>query len=172
MRNLENSIKKIQAHKGLLSKSIVCYTAKQTLNQYNWGYIKPKSDSMVELLKQRDLQDIFENHLINRKLDKDLSRTGIEWLKRFLFKKNGDPRENKDTRHVPFKAFDIVKRFSHFTFAGFSQDGNSSVGGIYSVTPIWRVHAKNGESFCYTYTGGAFQYGGGFEVFNLKTKGL
>lgn len=43
MRNFANAVKKVQTHKGKLSKALVCYTAKQTLNQYQrrWLTVPP-----------------------------------------------------------------------------------------------------------------------------------
>lgn len=157
MRNLNNAIKKVAEYKGLLSKSIVCGTAKGTLNQYARGWIKPDSET-IQLIEDVGILGLLEEPLKGRKLDKDLTKAGKEWLNTFFFTRSGARRNTKDLRYVYEGSFDIIKNFSHFTFAGFQDDGHGT------FAPCWKVHAKNGDTFTYCYTGGRFSYGDGLEV--------
>lgn len=163
MRNLENAIRRVQEHKGKLSKSIVCSTAKQTLNQYARGWLKPTPETQA-LIDRQGLIDVLEKPLLNRRLDDALTAQGIEWLNRFLFTASGKQRTTKALRRTPSAVFDIVSKFSHFTFAGFETE---SRGYCSEYLPSWRVHAKDGSSFVYTYNGGRFNPDGGFEVFGV-----
>lgn len=158
MRNIENAIKKIAEHKGLLSASVILYSAKQTLNQYNRGWLKFKNSDAAEAVTELGLRIYLEEPLIDRKLDQELTKRGLDWLKTILFKKNGQPRSTKHTLHADrVNACEIVSKFSHFTFDGFESDGNGN------LDPKWRVHSKNGQSFSYVCTLGAHNYYGYIE---------
>lgn len=168
MRNLENAIKKVHDFKGTLSQSIIVGTAKGTLNQYSRGWIKPKTTETAEAIDQFGVEEFLEVPLLNRKLDENLTLKGIQFLNKYLFTKKDQPRKTKDTKNLPDLVFEVVKNFSHFTFAGFQDVGQ----GNYSLyTPIWEVHSNDGRSFQYIY-GGNFS-GCGLECFNYnwtKTK--
>lgn len=150
MRNIENAIKKVNDHKGLLTKSLVVRTAKQTLNQYNRGWIKPKTTECIEAIDALGILEFLEKPLLNRKLADDLTTQGIEWLNRFLFTKKGIPRKNKETQNASTHVYEVVKNFSHFTFGGFTDVGYSAYS---NYIPCWVVHAKNGKKFTYIYGG-------------------
>lgn len=151
MRNLDNAIKKVTSHKGKLSKAVVCYTAKQTLNQYEYGLLKPSSE-LAELIDAKGIMALLEEPLIDRKLDDELTNAGKAWLDSFFFTKSGKPRNTRALEYVHEAAFRIIKQFSHFTFVGF--DAGNSIRADYQ--PIWRVHSKRGESFDYCYRGGMY----------------
>lgn len=160
MRNVENAIKKVAKHQGPLTRAIVVYTAKQTFNQYNRGWIKPKSTEAIEAIDSLGLREFLETPLVGRVLADDLTKIGVEWLNKMLFTSKGKERDTKYTRGAfgphRYNAFAIVKNFSHFTFDGFESDGYGN------VEPRWRVHAKDGQSFSYVCTLGAHNYNGYF----------
>lgn len=163
MRNLDNAIKAVNSFKGKLSRSIVCYTAKQSLNQYSCGWIKPKTSDSAEAIEALGILELLEQPLKGRKLDEELTRKGINWLNSFLFKKNGEPRSNKALQGVSSEVFKAVKEFSHFTFEGFQEN----CSGYYcTYTPIWGIHSKSGSQVNYSYAG--WQNGGCFESWVVR----
>lgn len=163
MSNLNNAIDRVSKFKGKLSKSVICSTAKQTLNQYSRGWLKPDSE-LAELVSQCGMLELLEAPLLDRKLDEALTTQGLEFLKRYLFKANGARRNTADLKYVSDTVFEMVKTFKHFSFAGFETDGYGD------YFPMWRVHSKLG-TFVYSYTGGRFSgKSGGFEVHSLNRK--
>jgi len=159
MRSIENQIKRVIVHKGLLSYSLV-HGSKATLNQYERGWIKPRVQEAIEAIDELGLREFLETPLKGRKLDAELTSRGINWLKATLFKKNGEPRNTKMSREgCRYNAHEIVRKFSHFTFDGFESDGYGN------FIPRWRVHAKDGRSFSYVCTVGAHNPNGYVEYF-------
>ena len=71
---------------------------------------------------------------------------GIKWLKSYMFKKNGEPRQQKEN---PFEDNhrDIVNNFSHFTLVGFEDVDH--YGNIGWYRPIYRVVDQSGRAFDY-----------------------
>jgi hypothetical protein len=157
MRNLENAIKRVGSFKGPLSKSIVCATAKQTLNQYARGWLKPDLH-LQPMINFYGIRDLLEKPLQGRRLDKALTAQGREFLNRFLFTSKGVPRKTRDTKYLPDSVFSIVKAFSHFEFVCFTDDNYNN------YTPVWRVFDRKGNSFSYSYNGGRFNPNGAFEI--------
>jgi hypothetical protein len=162
MRNLENAIKKINTFNGPLSEALVVRTAKPTLNQYNRGWIRPKTTECAEAIDHFGVMEFLEKPLRGRKLDQDLTNKGISWLRSYLFTSKGEPRRTKDVKDLPYSTFQIVKDFAFFTFDEFIDDGYGN------YQPVWRVHSKNGQSFAYCFTGGAYSYGGGVECWGYR----
>lgn len=160
MRNMLNAVTKVNQFKGLLSEAIIVRTAKQTLNQYNRGWLKPETTELAEAIDEFGLRELLESPLYGRKLDAELTKRGIDWLRNMLFTKRGDHRCTIHTREsgIGHREYLIVERFSHFTFDGFYRDGYDN------YVPTWRVHSKDGESFSYVCTLGAHNYNGYFLV--------
>lgn len=165
MRNLKNAIEKVKSYRGNLSKSIVCSTAKQTLNQYRRGWIKPEEGSdLAVMIAERGLYQLLETPLKDRKLDKAFTKQGLNWMRNFFFTSNGTMRKTKELMQFGDGARKdieyIVKNFSHFTFDGFTDAGYDNG----EVIPCWKVHAKDGQTFTYSYNGGRFNPNGGLNV--------
>lgn len=96
-----------------------------------------------------------------RPITRELTKVGLEWLRRIGFKKNGEPRQSKSQ---PFgdRELDIIRNFARFAWVGIynTQEHFGNYNGAKSYTPIWRVYAKDGTSFDYAVAGGY----GGFDV--------
>lgn len=165
MRNVKNAIRKVYEFEGLLSEALVVKTAKITLNQLRSGHATVDSETAEAVDALGGIETFLEEPLMGRKLDRALTAKGIDWLKTMLFTAKGTRRNTVHTRELSDRVFEIVQNFSHFTFDGFETDANSSWGGSYLVTPMWRVHAKDGRSFSYICTLGRFN-DGYFQVFN------
>lgn len=151
--NLRNAIHKVNTHKGPLTKSLVCRTAKRALNHWSRGWLIPDSE-LAEAIQSLGMFSLIEEPLLDRKLDDKLTQQGIEWLRRFCFKANGEPRNHAAVREIDSTVFKVIKNFSHFTFAGFCDPSGYSRCTEY--VPAWTVWAKNGDRFTYRYIGGPF----------------
>lgn len=157
MRNIENQIKRVNRRPKLLSQDLVM-GCKMTLNQYNRGWLKFQSSDAADAVSKLGLRTYLETPMIGQKLDAELTKRGITWLRNLLYKSNGKPRNTVHTREVGQREYSIVDNFSHFTFEGFYSDGNGE------LTPIWGVHSKQGQSFKYVCTLGAYNIGGYWAV--------
>jgi hypothetical protein len=103
---------------------------------------------LCELLESREERRITREH----------SDKGIAWLRKLCFKLNGEPRK---TQPLGVAALDIVRNFSHFTWAGLYNIGNYRPHYV----PIWRTYARDGSYFDYYVASGG--PGGGVEVYVL-----
>lgn len=81
-----------------------------------------------------------------RKITKEQSKFGIEYLRKRYYKIGGDPRKN-----CPFgqRETEIIRSFSKFRFVGMKANYNS-MGSYRWFTPVYRVYSKNGLHFDYT----------------------
>ena len=163
MRNLNNAIIKVNNFQGLLSEALIVRTAKQSINQFHRGWIQPNTSESAEAIDSLGLREFLEKPLIGKKLDKDLTKKGLEFLNRIVFTSKRKQRKTKDAQQLGDREIIILQNFSYFTFDGFYAVDNGSMH--YEYVPIWRVHSNNQlDSFSYIYTGGRFSFGGGLEI--------
>jgi len=73
------------------------------------------------------------------------SAKGIDWLKRFAFKADGQPRQ---TKNMPFaeRELNIIRNFHEFKFTGVY---NTNQNYDFYI-PVYQVIDKDGNSFEYT----------------------
>jgi hypothetical protein len=101
----------------------------------------------ADLLAACHYQEGNESGPFEHSITKEQSDYGLEYLKRRYFKLNGTAR-----RQCPFNLRQqaiIMHAFKEFKFVGFYEHRNDS--GMYvGYTPVYRVHANNGEYFDYS----------------------
>lgn len=86
-------------------------------------------------------------------ITKEQSEFGINWLKKQLFKSNGEPRNNKKIDELNCdRVRNIVKSFKKFTFVGYHMSYRYG-SRAEPLSPVYRVYSKNGEYFDYTIAG-------------------
>lgn len=84
-----------------------------------------------------------------RKITKEQTALGKNWLRDFYFKKNGEPRSGQRTQHLDDDVLKIVKKVSRFDFVGVAV---LSSNGWYpvQVVPIYRAFDSKGNYFDYS----------------------
>lgn len=85
---------------------------------------------------------------VPRKITAEQTKFGIEWLRNYYFKKNGQPRSGKRTEYRTDHFFKLVKGVTRFEFVGVQVLASS---GWYpcQVLPIYRAYNRKGEYFDY-----------------------
>lgn len=106
-----------------------------------------KNENCPEILQGiESVESLFSyGYMEERKITREQSRYGIEYLLKRYFKKNGEPRKGS-----PFGSREnvILKSFSKFRFVGFYE--MSSNGGYWTTSiPVYRVYSKDGSYFDY-----------------------
>lgn len=102
-----------------------------------------------DLLKDKFYKAVESKRSIN--ITKEQSDFGIKWLKNKAFRLNGQSRSNS-----PFGSREeyVIKNFKKFEFSGLN---DVSTNSYKNHQVVYKVIAKNGETFEYTIYGG---YGG------------
>lgn len=83
-----------------------------------------------------------------RKITKEQSDFGKQWLKDFFFKKNGQPRSGQRTQYVSDRVLRIAKSATRFEFIGVIGLFNS-MGEMCQFVPLYRTFNRKGEYFDY-----------------------
>lgn len=111
------------------------------LNRFKQG--KAINKNMSEIIAKIKNKILIENY----KLTKEQTEFGINWLRKYTFKKNGEPRQQKGN---PFDEDHrkVINNFSHFLLVGF--EDIESFGNIGRYRPIYRVVSVHGVYFDYT----------------------
>lgn len=94
-----------------------------------------------------NLESYFEyGHAEERKITREQSKYGIDYLRSRYFKKTGEPRKG-----CPFgtREIAILKSFSKFRWVGLRPHQNA-YGSYRWHTPVYRVYSKDGSYFDYT----------------------
>lgn len=104
------------------------------------SYMRSKPEAAKILLKE------FNKSLETQDFTLTLEQQnkGIEWLLRTQFRKDETLRKNA---FVGSREAAILKNYSHFTFSGLRNVGNSA---FTFYVPIYTCHAKDGSSFEYS----------------------
>jgi len=153
------------------SKSFLKYQALLTgkkpltkieINSFCWALNGVKAVNLNSI-DRSELLELFES-IPERKITKEQSDFGIEWLTNQVFKKNGEPRKNCK---LDSEQQAIVKNFKCFIWSNIfnsqSHYGNYGYNSPYkSYVPVYRVYDKKGNYFEYTVLGGG--PGGSIEI--------
>jgi len=83
-----------------------------------------------------------------RKITKEQSDFGKQWLKDYFFKKDGKPRNGKRTEYVSDRVLSIAKSVSRFEFVGVIGLFNG-IGEMCQFVPVYRAFNRKGEHFDY-----------------------
>lgn len=84
-----------------------------------------------------------------RKITKDQTDFGKQWLKEFFFKQDGTPRKGKRTENISHRVLSIAKGVSRFEFVGVAVLASSGWWPCQTV-PIYRAYNRKGEYFDYS----------------------
>jgi hypothetical protein len=123
---------------------------------------KPEISALCKLLNSRnyekceeikikinELEYVLNEDKFERKITKEQTKYGLEYLNtRYFKKRDGSPRKKCPMGE---REISILKDFSHFTLFGLHGDYNR-IGSMQWYRPIYRVYSKTGQSFAYIAT--------------------
>ena len=119
----------------------------KALNDLEWQRAWPK-DKPERTRWLKAIETIFYDYCNSTKqLTPEQTKFGIEWLKRYCFKLNGKPRNQKNN---PFTDHDrrIIQNFDRFELVGF-EDMSYHYGGRSWYVPVYRTWSTYGCYFDY-----------------------
>lgn len=83
-----------------------------------------------------------------RKITKEQSDFGKQWLKEYFFKKNGEPRQGQRAEYVSDRVLKIAKSVKRFEFVGVIGLFNG-IGEMCQFVPVYRAYNSKNEYFDY-----------------------
>lgn len=75
-----------------------------------------------------------------RKITKEQTQLGKEWLKKHFFKLNGEVRSGKNTEHVGSRVIEISRKVTRFEFVGVVGLRNG-FGQLIQFLPLYRTYS-------------------------------
>lgn len=140
LKTAQKHYKNLQAKARTWKKSEIGAVIK-LLNSANYERVTETKNALL------DLESYFTyGAQEERKITREQSQYGIQYLRSRYFKVDGSPRKN-----CPFgnREIAILKSFSKFRWVGLRANYNNC-GDVRWFTPVYRVYSKDGSYFDYT----------------------
>ena len=103
-----------------------------------------------------------DDELTEWSITAEQSQKGIDYLRKTLFKANGELRNTELVRETESELIEAVRDFKSFSFVDVTDLTQQS--GWEHYTAVYRIHTHSGLKVDYTYTANGYQRGGIFEV--------
>lgn len=137
----------------LLNKKVLSYQEILNLKKRLNGYSKSRENRLKDKIGANDYQWLDEYAITP-----EHTKKGLDWLNKITYKPSHYAKHNWDLdccvrSNCPlgYREIEILEHFSHFTFTGFYDSATYTANemGYHGYLPIWRVYAKDGDSFEY-----------------------
>lgn len=117
-------------------------------NHESWNKIFNRSKEIGMEIGYSEAHGERLDFTMPRKITREQTTFGKQWLRDYFFKANGEARSGKRTEYVGTRVLEIAKRVSRFEFVGVQV--LASAGWYpHQVVPIYRAYDRKGNYFDY-----------------------